>query len=57
MYKLRVRHALTLYLHYRQAPEDREIDLGPAWDALIDEEFIALGQARFEALIETKQHQ
>jgi hypothetical protein len=39
------------------APKTRDIELGDAWDALIDEQHVPLGQAKFEALMETKQHQ
>lgn len=39
------------------APKDREINLDEAWGALIDDEYVMLGQAKFEALMETKQHQ
>ncbi|KAH7076289.1 hypothetical protein FB567DRAFT_478898 [Paraphoma chrysanthemicola] len=38
-------------------PDDREIRLGAAWDALIDDEYIGLGQQKFETLISTKEHQ
>ena len=36
---------------------DRDIELTPAWEALIDDEYIPIGQARFQALIDTKEHQ
>ncbi|KAF9700944.1 hypothetical protein EKO04_000007 [Ascochyta lentis] len=36
---------------------DRSIQLEPAWEALIDEEHIAFGQEKFQALIDTKEHQ
>lgn len=36
---------------------DRNIELEPAWEALIDDDYISLGQARFQALIDTKEHQ
>ncbi|KAJ4340926.1 hypothetical protein N0V95_007380 [Ascochyta clinopodiicola] len=36
---------------------DRNIELAPAWEALIDDEYIPIGQARFQELIDTKQHQ
>lgn len=36
---------------------DRNIDLGEAWGALIDDEYAPVGQASFAALLETKQHQ
>jgi PAS domain-containing protein len=39
------------------SPANRNIELGDAWGALIDDEYIRLGQAKFEALTETKQHQ
>lgn len=39
------------------APKDRDINLDEAWGALIDDDYIDLGQAKFEALMETKQHQ
>ncbi|KAH4000151.1 hypothetical protein HBI81_052540 [Parastagonospora nodorum] len=39
------------------APKTRDIELSDAWDALIDEQHVPLGQAKFEALMETKQHQ
>jgi len=39
------------------APEDRDIDLGGAWDTLIDDEYVSVGQAKFAAMIDTKQHQ
>jgi PAS domain-containing protein len=39
------------------APKSRDLELSQAWDALIDDEYIPLGQAKFEALMETKQHQ
>jgi PAS domain-containing protein len=35
----------------------RDIVLGEAWGALIEDEYAALGQSKFETLIETKQHQ
>jgi PAS domain-containing protein len=38
-------------------PAERNIRLEVAWDALIDDEYIPLGKAKFEALAETKQHQ
>jgi hypothetical protein len=38
-------------------PDNRELDLENAWGALIDDEYIEAGQARFEMLRETKQHQ
>jgi PAS domain-containing protein len=38
-------------------PESREIELDEAWETLIDDEYVELGQARFKALIETKEHQ
>ena len=37
--------------------ENRDIELKDAWEALIDDEYISLGQKRFAALIETKEHQ
>jgi PAS domain-containing protein len=39
------------------APKEKDIQLNEAWDALIDEEYVPLGQAKFEALMVTKQHQ
>jgi PAS domain-containing protein len=36
---------------------DRNIDLDDAWIALIDDEYAPIGQAKFKALEETKQHQ
>jgi hypothetical protein len=39
------------------APKDEDIELSGAWDELIDDEYQAMGQARFETLIQTKQHQ
>jgi len=39
------------------SPDDREIKLEEAWGALIDDEYVGLGQAKFAALVETKQHQ
>jgi PAS domain-containing protein len=39
------------------APENREIDLGVAWNSLIDDEYVDIGQAKFAAMIESKQHQ
>jgi PAS domain-containing protein len=39
------------------APKDLDLELGQAWDALIDDEYIPLGQAKFKILMETKQHQ
>ncbi|KAF1947022.1 hypothetical protein EJ02DRAFT_392786 [Clathrospora elynae] len=38
-------------------PDDRDIELGDAWDALIDDEYVPIGQAKFAALDATKQHQ
>lgn len=38
-------------------PVDRNIALAEAWNALIDDEYAPLGQAKFEALNETKEHQ
>lgn len=38
-------------------PDDRDIALDEAWGALIDEEYVSVGQAYFEALAVTKQHQ
>ena len=37
--------------------DDRDIELAPAWEALIDDEYIPIGQARFQELIDTKEHQ
>jgi PAS domain-containing protein len=39
------------------APKDLDLELSQAWDALIDDEYIPLGQAKFKILMETKQHQ
>jgi PAS domain-containing protein len=39
------------------SPDDRQIPLSEAWTALIDDEYIPEGQAKFEALAVTKQHQ
>jgi PAS domain-containing protein len=39
------------------APEDLNLELSEAWDALIDDEYIPLGQDKFKILMETKQHQ
>lgn len=39
------------------SPKNQDIRLSEAWDALIDEEYVLLGQAKFEALMDTKQHQ
>jgi PAS domain-containing protein len=39
------------------SPEDRDIVLDDAWENLIDEEYAALGKAKFQACMETKQHQ
>lgn len=36
---------------------DRNIVLGDAWGALIDDEYVMTGQAKFKALMDTKQHQ
>jgi PAS domain-containing protein len=38
-------------------PPERTINLDAAWDTLIDDEYVPQGQARFDALVETKQHQ
>jgi PAS domain-containing protein len=38
-------------------PADPNIVLQDAWAALIDDEYVAFGQRKFEALAETKQHQ
>ncbi|KAH7383344.1 hypothetical protein BKA66DRAFT_492648 [Pyrenochaeta sp. MPI-SDFR-AT-0127] len=38
-------------------PDNRDIELSEAWGALIDDEYVEIGQARFAKLIETKQHQ
>jgi PAS domain-containing protein len=38
-------------------PANPDIDLGDAWSALIDDEYAPLGQRKFDALRETKQHQ
>jgi PAS domain-containing protein len=52
-----------IYLYRNQAwfdilaPKVVDIDLSQAWDALIDDEYVPLGQAKFQALMETKQHQ
>jgi PAS domain-containing protein len=39
------------------APADYDLDLERAWDALIDDEYVPIGQARFEKLRETKSYQ
>jgi PAS domain-containing protein len=39
------------------SPDNRDLRLDEAWDALIDDEFVELGQARFKTLIDTKEHQ
>jgi PAS domain-containing protein len=39
------------------APADHDLDLNQAWDDLVDDEYIALGRARFAKLRETKSHQ
>lgn len=39
------------------APHYRDIVLDDAWEALIDDEYVQTGQAKFAALMETKQHQ
>ncbi|KAL5115488.1 hypothetical protein ACEQ8H_006629 [Pleosporales sp. CAS-2024a] len=52
-----------VYLYRNQAwfdilaPKEKEIELKDAWDALIDDEYVPLGQAKFETLVATKQHQ
>jgi PAS domain-containing protein len=38
-------------------PPEQTIKLDAAWDALIDDEFISIGKDRFDALVQTKQHQ
>jgi PAS domain-containing protein len=38
-------------------PADRDIGLADAWEALIDDDYAPVGQAKFRALVETKQHQ
>lgn len=38
-------------------PDDRDIQLEDAWGALIDEEYVDIGQLKFEELVRTKQHQ
>lgn len=37
--------------------DNRDIQLDDAWDALIDDEYICLGQEKFKKVIETRQHQ
>ncbi|KAF2828192.1 hypothetical protein CC86DRAFT_465931 [Ophiobolus disseminans] len=39
------------------SPQDRDLKLGAAWNALIDDDYIDMGQSKFEALVATKQHQ
>ncbi|RAR06930.1 aerobic respiration control sensor protein arcb [Stemphylium lycopersici] len=39
------------------SPSNRDIDLAGAWAEIIDEDFIDVGQAKFKALVETKEHQ
>jgi PAS domain-containing protein len=39
------------------SPEDQNISLGDAWEALIDEEYVPVGKARYQECTETKQHQ
>ncbi|KAF2625562.1 aerobic respiration control sensor protein-like protein arcB [Macroventuria anomochaeta] len=39
------------------SPDDRDIALDEAWRELVDEEYIPLGQAKFEALAVTKEPQ
>ncbi|KAF2129176.1 hypothetical protein P153DRAFT_376440 [Dothidotthia symphoricarpi CBS 119687] len=36
---------------------DRSLELDVAWDILVDDEYIPIGKAKFQALIDTKQHQ
>ncbi|KAI4929088.1 hypothetical protein J4E85_005712 [Alternaria conjuncta] len=38
-------------------PVDPATDLADAWSKLIDDDFVEMGQAKFEELVETKQHQ
>lgn len=38
-------------------PKDRGVELGDAWEELIDDEYRPLGQAKFGLLMEKKQHQ
>ena len=38
-------------------PDNRNLDLDTAWTALIDDEYVGSGQAKFEALAITKQFQ
>jgi hypothetical protein len=38
-------------------PVDPSTDLADAWEKIIDDEFIEMGQSKFEELIKTKQHQ
>lgn len=38
-------------------PENRDIGLSEAWEELIDDESREFGQAKFDMLTETKQHQ
>jgi PAS domain-containing protein len=35
----------------------RNSEVGLAWDTLLDDEYVSVSQTRFQALIETKQHQ
>ena len=39
------------------SPSNRDIDLADAWAEIIDEDFVDVGQAKFKALVETKEHQ
>jgi PAS domain-containing protein len=38
-------------------PKDREVELGDAWEELIDDEYRPIGQAKFGLLMEEKRHQ
>jgi PAS domain-containing protein len=38
-------------------PGNRDIDLATAWGEVVDDEYIDSGQAKFQQLIETKEHQ
>jgi hypothetical protein len=39
------------------SPANPNIDLDDAWGALVDDEHAPVGQAKFQALMETKEHQ
>ncbi|USP75763.1 hypothetical protein yc1106_03037 [Curvularia clavata] len=38
------------------SPRNRDVDLAGAWGEIIDDDFIELGQAKFRALMDTKEH-